>query len=800
MVIVRESPRAKLSPDKSAAVWPPKSPFHALLSSPSGRKKWQDHQSRDDERSPSPSPIRRPMSSSKALQALAGSESGEEEDEEALELGLREIEVKKKLARLKRARREGDGKEEGGRASSRAGARSSSPRKVLKSAVSEPRLRRVEAVEVALSPAKDRIVLPQEQVSPARRRLGINAPVRAQDVSLKRARDGTQLPPQPRRRQTEQKVEDKQMSFSAKLAASKAEADERHERHERIDKSRSNGFSSKTSTFQEATHMIERTRRDDRQRPRSAHGSSRPQPGQPDAPLSRTTSTRSSRSNHLRPTRANGLFQQTHNDHNSTNSHPTDSDSDPPTTPSEDKDTPSYDPFSELHLSKRHLPHPDIARALSDTTLYTLPRLLKEVHAPTYEPPDVEGDYVLFAILASKSSPYDAKAAHRTTDEGKPQQDASEQGKKFMVLHLCDLKWEVDLFLFGSGFDRFWKLTPGTLLAILNPAVMPPKTNQHNGRFSLKLGSCEDRIMEIGVARDLGFCSAVKKDGRECGQWIDKRRTEVCEFHINLLVERQRKGRMEVNTMFRDAKGGVRDQARSRAGVDKASGAGRKVHGEYGQLYSVPSGLGKTAASLLDAEDMDVLHDMTQAEASRKRIAAAQKERDLRQKLGREGRGVGAEYLRSGDVESEQTNTVQTNAAKGLFEKPKAATLGLLDNDARSAHLSPAKDRKRHFGMGATSSAGTEAMGWGGARKAGLLQPSANRLGSPEKGQTRLDLCVGVRPSLVRERSREGSLSPKKRARFLLREKGIREPGRESLGVAVMGEGDRVEEDELEIV
>ena len=38
-----------------------------------------------------------------------------------------------------------------------------------------------------------------------------------------------------------------------------------------------------------------------------------------------------------------------------------------------------------------------------------------------------------------------------------------------------------------------------------------------------------------------------------------------------------------------------------------------------------------------------------------------------------------------------------------------------------------------------------------------------------------------TRRLLVRDRSSDGSLSPKKRARFAL-EKGIREPGRESLG------------------
>ena len=95
MVVVRESPRARISPDKNCTTWPPRSPFEALMATPTGKKRWEDDRRRDQERSPSPSPLRRPMSSSKALQDVAmadddddDDEDGvEEEDEETLQIG-----------------------------------------------------------------------------------------------------------------------------------------------------------------------------------------------------------------------------------------------------------------------------------------------------------------------------------------------------------------------------------------------------------------------------------------------------------------------------------------------------------------------------------------------------------------------------------------------------------------------------------------------------------------------------------------------------------------------------------------
>ncbi|KAK0353158.1 hypothetical protein LTR91_022986 [Friedmanniomyces endolithicus] len=875
MVIVRESPRARLSPDKASGTeWPPKSPFQALLSSPSGRRKWQEQASRRSgaPRSVSPSPGKKSLASSRALQAIAGAldkdgeedmgslDDGEEDDDEEAraELELARIEAKLRLDNIRRKKKRlaadgggglggGDGDDGGdssGRASSRrADSRATSPRKPLGTAVLQPKLRYQTDVEVPHSPLRHRPP-PTEHVSPARKRLGLHAPAKAVDVSLKRARDGTQVM-QPT--SSAQPDAPPGKSFNERLRATVERANNREAKYDRIESSRSKGFGAISTTpgetrrrLKEGSPIPTRAAGNETERPSSARGAQTSSARTTKEPsISGSASVRSTQSrSQPRPT-VNAVFRQPGN-RRTPEADPSvpapDSDDDDNNNNNDDDQHPSsYDPFSSLHLTKRHIPHPTLTRALSQKQVYTLPRLLKEVKTPHYDPPDCDTDYVLFALLASKSTPYDQKATHRSTDENQPQDDAHAPKNKFMVLKLTDLTWEIDLFLFGTAFTQFWKLTPGTLLAILNPDILPPsQAQQHSGKFSLKLGSSEDSVMEIGVGRDLGWCSSVRKDGRECGDWVDKRKTDICGFHLDLFVERQRKGRMEVNGMWRGRGDGEGGGKGARAAVPRQGSPKRRQTGvtqsrEYGNLPGQRGG--PSTASLLDAEDTNRLASWTDPEKSRQRIAASQKERDLQRQLNRlasEGNdSVGAQYMRAtAKTSTNLTPEDQTKSAdvgqgsKPYFEKPSAASLGLLGKVAGEVRMSPLKDRKRHFGSKAVSkTGGREAVGWGGAGRAldrglgagggmggqsGLERGQKTLSGalSGDAATTAALTCASggnaglgiatanpaetfARPTAMRARSRDGSLSPaKKRARFMLAGKGFREPGgRESGGV-----------------
>ena len=260
-----------------------------------------------------------------------------------------------------------------------------------------------------------------------------------------------------------------------------------------------------------------------------------------------------------------------------------------------------------------------------------------------------------------------------------------------MVIRLTDFKWELDLFLFDTGFDAFWKLTPGTVIAVLNPGIMPPK-DRATGAFSLKLSSSEDTVLEIGTSKDLGFCNAVKSNGMECLQWIDGRKTEVCEYHIALKVDKARKGRMQLNTMTngrgnRDGQGGGSRGGRGGRGGGRG---GLKQEGKqydsylHETMYLAPKEAGFSATRLLDDRDADVnawQRGYSREEMQRRRKQARDKEAELAKKLGALGGSAGSEYLKS--------------RADGQARRAAAANPAAQETEANPA---PGTDKRRVLG------------------------------------------------------------------------------------------------------
>ncbi|THX84697.1 hypothetical protein D6D08_04466 [Aureobasidium pullulans] len=791
---VRQSPKAKgiqapLDPvssiqhepstaNQNNANWPPKSPLEALLSSPNGKRRWQEHQDRisqDRDRDVSPSPRKQPPSSNKALQDMMAISDGDEDDEEILQLQLQAIQAKLRLKKLQKQKSSQSAHDDDSRPSSE---NSNSPRKRQKTHASTFDT----AVQVTVSPIKSHMPPPPlpGPTSPARVLLGIDKGLRAKDVSLKRARNGTTVPSKRTTRTTlPTEPERPKQSFSDRIAASRLSAEQQQAKHERIEKSRSQGFGLAAQATPRASReaaqsrpQLSRTQSDrpTRQLPSESSVSSfsrsipTPSASQSTSVSQRapqpSSSTSEVRGRSFRP--AEGFSY----DETNTSTEPS-------------TDGSCFESFSSLHLSKRKIPHTTLARALDGKEVYTLPRLLKEVKAPTYEPPDCETDFVVLAVIASKSTPYDTRPKHKQTSSV---EDDDSGPTKFMVMTLTDLKWEVDLFLFDTAFEAFWKMTPGTVVAMLNPSIMPPKTNQHSGKFSLKLASSEDSVMEIGSARDLGFCAALKKNGQECHAWVNARKNKFCDFHVELAVSKTRASRMEVNTMYRpNSEHQKNSRVLPNGHFDRRQDSSKKDFESNERYFMVPGS--RTTASLLDSDDFG------KAEAMRRRLKDKEKDRLLAEKLGQMGNGIGAEYLqRSSGTHERNKNTASSSANEDApLYKPTAAELGLINKNPSNIRLSPAKNRRALFsvlpGGTKTTAAGPEAMGWGGHGRRGLGDQSRKREISPEKGQTKIDTHArpsSIASSMAGAGARPGEKSPKK-ARFQLA-KGIREPGRDSLG------------------
>ncbi|KAH7911259.1 hypothetical protein BJ138DRAFT_1063452 [Hygrophoropsis aurantiaca] len=101
-----------------------------------------------------------------------------------------------------------------------------------------------------------------------------------------------------------------------------------------------------------------------------------------------------------------------------------------------------------------------------------------------------------------------------------------------------------------GAFEVMSKLKEGDVIALLNPKVLKPfqrsNDNPHPTTNILAVTpESSGSIESIGRAKDLGRCKAVKKDGKPCGSWCDKRESDVCEWHLQTAVQRQRASRAE---------------------------------------------------------------------------------------------------------------------------------------------------------------------------------------------------------------------------------------------------------------
>lgn len=738
---------------------------------------------------------------------------------ETLQLQLHALEAKLKLKRLQQKKHRGVSSnlelEKEGVASIKSARKENVPpqsqrqHSLERSALARRNISR--DFQIPVSPQRKHQAV-EEARSPGRVLLGIDKGLKGKNISLRRA-PGDQaqnedpflsnLPPSARSRNLGQSQKstaqlqnqlDKPKSFSARIAESRQVDKDRDKRAASLRKQQSTGFGLQQEQIQSAARRAESLERQKHHESRKgAVEFSRAQileaANRPESRLIRRSNTASTLNRiQKRGNTSNDVWQNPNAEPEAPKLSRTTSNTSkqrarsqsPPKKSAEDispsanlstSDT-HFEFFSSLHLAKRLLPHDLLTKTFSQKSILRLPDLLGAVKSPDYSlPEDLEADYVVLAVIASKSCPLTHKDAQKTNNSSKrtatstiTEAAESEQNTKgkYMVITLTDLKWTVDLYLFTTAFTRFWKLDPGTVVALLNPSIMPPPPGKTDtGRFSLTLNSSDDTVLEIGTSRDLGWCKSVKKDGKPCTSWIDKRHTEFCEFHIDRVIERTRRGRMEVQGMSAPFAPGGRKSGRTGFFSDKKRGDGKssKVDGfaKEGPQYDRSSGStyfvapmlpGRSAAQLLDA-DGAIERGGSREERTRRRLAALEKEKEIARKLGEGGNGAGSEYLRLRNGDSKAYRGHGTGM--DMDEPVDATSLGLRGNKAKEVHLSPIKKRK-----------------------AGVF---------------------------------EGVPSARKKTRFMT-ERGIREAGRESLGVAGeegdAGEGqkgdDDDDDDELEVV
>ena len=718
-----------------AEAWPPRSPMKALLSSPSGRKKYREYQ---DIGHASASPARL-LGSPSLLEKLRAARADrdheileptqrqtedDEEDEETLRLKLQAIEAKLKLKKLQQQKAKDQ--------------ENFKPR-TAESAITQPRM------EVALSPTK-RPITPSLPKSPSRVLLGIDKGVSAADVSLRRAKTINGSPTRKRVHHVESQatrpasgaawalgrpsatVAAPVKSFSERMADMRDKENGREQRSSAVRDARCSHFKL-DKTEMERYHAAT-----DQQQ-----GTSQPVPEAssmkastaPAAPAPRTI--KQSRSMPSLRSKSPKKSSRAQLPTSATSSNLTENKKGDPTL---------FEGFSGTHLSSRILPHTFLKRTLpsDEFTVYTIPKLLKDVHSPDYQIPDEVTNYVVFGTIANMSNPRNHKAKQSETNTvssaewEKKWKDGSVNRQKFMVVTLTDLKWTVELFLFDNAVPRYHRLAPGTLIAILNPGIMPPKKGREDtGHFSLTLNDGEDQILEIGKAKHLGYCKAVKKDGHNCGSWVDASKTEICEYHLNAQVNRTRGSRAGINKMDALWKDQRKEKPpQNRRGFDSESqsfyyavgGTAPKKSKEEMWSFAPTHNPNISTAKLLDMHNPSdpflaegQMLERDKQDRLRKRMAAMQKEHEIAKKLGSYTGSAGGQYMRQ--------RTDEPKAKTEAERIPVTSGIGITKEDivrdlpggaskkraADSVRLSPVKKKTRFLTEKGIREAGRESLG-----------------------------------------------------------------------------------------
>ena len=708
----------------------------------------------------------------------------DDDDEETLQLQLQEIQAKLRLKKLQAARAQKS-------ASSPALAAAALPRPARSTTPGatvfhNPRSPQRSTVEVPASPVHKGPDAVLEHKSPKRVLLGIDKGLRGQDVSLKRApasfrrgltgsasspnlHEGARAAASQLQRETAPTPTPKPLSFNERLAAARTEEASRLDKAERIQKLRTSAFGvGKSEMEQYKERAVDIADVDE--------GPTRYSREDIVGAAARRTAKPAESGSSLLVRRSDTTPDVVRARSSDENEAPQASSQETTATP----DSASFEPYSGYHLSRRILPHSVVTRSISGMTCYSLKDLLRDVKAPNFQLPEVETDVVVMAIVAEKSDP----RSHKPFEGGKSKKEA-DRGK-YMVLTLVDLEFQVELFLFKTGFERFWKITTGTVVAILNPGIMPPPPGRHDtGRWSLVINSDGDTILELGIARDLGYCKSIKRDGHQCTTWINKKRTEYCEYHTNEAVKKMRATRNDLNGAAgfgavgekgaRGGRGGRGRGGRGGRGGGRGGGYAGSGYDSYSQAqwYVAGSSGGTSASALIDNEALSggYADKVERTEGIKRRLAARERESDIARKLSEIGSGAGRDYMKlraeaaaadKADRNAKGKNKVPSMSASSQSSQQSTGTGALSAATAATTVSSVAEQAAASRASLLASIASRRAAGGSaaGLNSSGLNSSNNTpKLGDHESPSLGLSLAKRKRPQSVLSSSAVGSVS-----------------------------------------
>ena len=196
------------------------------------------------------------------------------------------------------------------------------------------------------------------------------------------------------------------------------------------------------------------------------------------------------------------------------------------------------EPISRMRLRKRYIEQKSVEKLVSDINelkYLQVDKLLAKVHKGNNYAEPMYTNWCFVGFVVKKSEPKQSKDKNKS---------------KFIKLSVGNFVRSVDVLLFGEAFNQYWKISPGSLVFILNPYISKYSMGEGNGiktGFTLHVaGNNTNSILEIGAIRDYGLCTFVKKtDYSRCSNVIDVLKSSLCDFHLD--TKYRKSSRMELN-------------------------------------------------------------------------------------------------------------------------------------------------------------------------------------------------------------------------------------------------------------
>lgn len=261
-----------------------------------------------------------------------------------------------------------------------------------------------------------------------------------------------------------------------------------------------------------------------------------------------------------------------------------------------------------------------------------------------------------------------------------------------------------------GAFEAMSKLKEGDVIALLNPKVLKPfQRNNKDGKphptdniLAVTPESAES-IAIIGRAQDLGMCKVLKRDGKICGSWTDKRVSDVCDWHLTNAVQRQRAGRAE----FSAGTSGMTSSSSKKRKADydpqrqwglqpsEASGS-RGGNATYVVSGHVVGGSNRDVSSMFVAENMG---REGQARAKRKLIQDADRELKLLLERDKEGMRAVAKAREIGTMPTKRTSDGATDKKSAKLKQKARDSDGISESDAPQTKLAYSADIIKKLGF-----------------------------------------------------------------------------------------------------